>query len=318
MAIVNIFVCLVGVIVGLATCSWWWPSVDVSDMTISTTVVVAGVVCLVNQSIYLSPRQNATVGRVIYFVCLAVSIVIGFCELPAIDHAIESGLGWLYEGVSMASLVSGSVASWYYLKYSCADIDATTVALAPLVSSISAVGVCVAGSLLGEIIPILRPILPYMLIVVVNLALGLYIWKKGVLPYGEGLVLVSHGSTSRKSSKKPQPISLVLDEMSKIASRHSYVRRCTFDSTLEVRIKSECVGGDILFVIDAVCKVGKGARTDYDIERVRSSVDSILESIDTVVVSEAQSVLKRAQENYGSYNIEYRVRSKIGNYEIVR
>ena len=47
-------------------------------------------------------------------------------------------------------------------------------------------------------------------------------------------------------------------------------------------------------------------------------MDSILESIDTVVVSEAQSVLKRAQENYGSYNIEYRVRSKIGNYEIVR
>ncbi|MBO5925724.1 MAG: hypothetical protein J6Q52_05660 [Clostridia bacterium] len=317
MAIVNIFVCLVGVIVGIAICSWWWPSVEVETMTISTAVVVAGVVCLVNQIVYLSPRQNTTVGRVIYFVCLGASIVVGFCELPAIERAIESGQGWLYEGVSMASLVSGSVASWYYLRYSCAEIDATTIALAPLVSSISAVGVGVAGSLLCEIIPMLRPILPFIMIIVVNLALGIYMWKKGVLPYGEGLVLVSP-STSRKPSRRSQPISLVLDEMSKIASRHSYQRKCTFDSILEVRIKSECVGGDILFVIDAVCKVGKGARTDYDVERVRASVDSILESIDNVVVSEAQSVLKRAQETYGSYNIEYRVRSKIGNYEINR
>ena len=317
MAIVNIFVCLVGVVVGVAICSWWWPSVEVSEMTISTAVVVAGVVCLVNQTVYLTPRLHATVGRVIYFVCLGLSIVVGLCGLPTIDSVVASGQGWLYEGVSMASLVSGSVASWYYLRYSCAEIDSTTIALAPLVSSLSAVGVGVAGSLLCEIIPILRPILPYITIIVVNLTLGIYIWKKKLLPYSAGLVLVSP-TTSRKTSRRPQPISLVLDEMSKIASRHSYQRKCTFDSILEVYIKSECVGGDILFVIDAVCKVGKGARTDYDVERVRASVDSILESIDNVVVSEAQSVLKRAQETYGSYNIEYRVRSKIGNYEINR
>ena len=318
--IATTFIVVATAVVGISLSSLFWMGMEIQHMTIRTTVLIAGVVCLLNQWVYMSRLKNVNIGRIAYFVCLALSIVASISQIDEVQHALSLEYGWLFDGVSVACLISGAVASYYYLRYTSSQPDNFTIVLAPAVSTLTAVAVGVGLSIVAEILPMLKPIFPYVALVGAYVALGIYIYEKKMLPYSDGVVLkVSKGSgMSRPTRKKAQPLSLVMDEMYKIASRHSYGRKCTFDSTLDIDIKSECQGGDIVFLINARCRVGKGARTDYDVERVRDSVDGILSNLDNVLVSEAQSVLRRAQESYTSYNIDYRITTKIAEYKIIR